>query len=122
MSQRLRRRVCEPYQCKKDECGGFYADLYELAAHEHLCKEERSFPERKTSYRFALTAAAREAPSAIVVNRSSATAPESWKDGTNSLEDGLPNIGKRYLAHCAAWTAFSGAAMLYSWCDFLPLL
>ena len=38
-----------PYQCKKDGCGGFYADLYELAMHEHRCKVDRSSPERKTS-------------------------------------------------------------------------
>jgi len=71
-----------------------------------------------------LTAAAREGepPSVIVVSRSSAKAPEGWKDGTNSLQDGLPNIGKKYLAHYAAWTTFNGAAVLHSWCDFLPLL
>ncbi|CAN9163380.1 unnamed protein product [Alternaria alternata] len=28
--------------------------------------------------------------------------PGSWKDGTDSLQDGLPNIGKKYLAHYAA--------------------
>ena len=111
-----------PYPYKKDECGGFYANLYELVMHEHRCKGNWSSPERKTSYRFPLTATAREPPSVIVVNRSSAKAPESWKNGTNSLQDGLPNIGKRYPAHYAAWMTFNGAAVLHSWCDFLPLL
>jgi len=111
-----------PYQCKKDECGGFYADLYELAMHEHRCEGDRSSPERRTSYRFALTAAAREPPSVIVVNRSSPKAPESWKDGTNSLQDCLPNIGKRYLAHYAAWTTFDGAAVFHSRSNFHPPL
>jgi hypothetical protein len=108
-----------PYQCHKDECGGFFADLYELAMHESRCKGDGSSPERRTSYRFALTSAAREGepPSVIVVNRSSAKAPGSWKDGTDSLQDGLPNIGKKYLAHYAAWTTFDGAAVIHSCYD-----
>jgi hypothetical protein len=108
-----------PYQCHKDECGGFFADLYELAMHESRCKGDGSSPERRTSYRFALTSAAKEGepPSVIVVNRSSAKAPGSWKDGTDSLQDGLPNIGKKYLAHYAAWTTFDGAAVIHSCYD-----
>jgi len=86
-------------------------------------KDHRQSIKHKT-YRFALTAAAREGepPSVIVVNRSSAKAPEIWKDTTNSLQDGLPNIGKRYLAHHSAWTTFDGAPVLHGCYNFLLLL
>lgn len=86
--------------------------------HVDWCEGDPS-SECKSSFLFALTAATSdgETLSDIVVIRSSAKAPESWMDGTNSLQDGLSNIGRRYLAHYPAWTSFNGAAVLHSYHD-----
>ncbi|CAN9157306.1 unnamed protein product [Alternaria alternata] len=76
--------------------------------------------QRVSSFRFALTTSAVDGapPSVIIVNRSSAKVPESWKDNADTIEEGLPMLGRRYLNHYAAWSRYTGgSAVLHSCYD-----
>lgn len=106
-----------PYQCSHG-CGLHHADLYKLAHHEERC-QAKSVATRSTSYRFALNEAAEKGgpPKLIVVNRSSSHPPKAWEDGTGDMMQGLPQIGKRVVAHYAAMDAGGspvGAAVLHN--------
>ena len=103
-------------KCRKNDCGTFHADLYDLAMHEELCKGGPP-SDRETLYRFSLTADAANGatPSVIIINRSSKAPPQCWKDGTASVKEGLPQLGRKYLAHYAAWNGYPGGpAVLHS--------
>jgi len=85
--------------------------------HEERCKKG-PLSNRETSYRFSLTADAANGapPSVIIINRSSKAPPQCWKDGTTSIKEGLPQLGRKYLAHYASWrSSYSGgSAVLHS--------
>ncbi|CAN9477428.1 unnamed protein product [Alternaria alternata] len=78
--------------------------------------------QRVSSFRFALTTSAVDGapPSVIIVNRSSAKAPESWKDNADTIEEGLPMLGRRYLNHYAAWSGYTGGSAVLHSCYDVP--
>jgi hypothetical protein len=107
-----------PYQCSKDGCGLFQADMYKLAMHEERCAE-RPATSRSTCHRFPLNDSAEkdEPPSVIIVNRSSLHPPEGWKAGARDIKEGLPLIGKSIAAHYAAVSDYSGGSAVIHSCS-----
>jgi hypothetical protein len=82
-----------PCAYQYDVCNIYHANLYQLAKHEDKCKYKPSSA-RETCYRSPLDAAATrsDAPSLIVINRSSSHPSKSWKAGKKTRKKGLPII------------------------------
>ncbi|KAH7075822.1 hypothetical protein BKA63DRAFT_413147 [Paraphoma chrysanthemicola] len=57
-----------------------------------------------------------EVPSIIIVARSSSTAPDGWKAGMGTFDDGLPVWGRKILEHYVAYsrTTAVGKAILHA--------
>jgi hypothetical protein len=94
-----------PCAYQYDVCNIYHADLYQLAKHEDKCKYKPSSA-RETCYRSPLDAAATrsDAPSLIVINRSSSHPSKSWKAGKKTRKKGLPIIAGTSWLNISPWT------------------